>query len=165
MIYITVAQDGMVAGLSNQPTTMDGYTSVAHDTPLDPNKNWRYQNGEFVEVQPSLQSAKDAKWGVIKAARDAAQYAGFMWDGSRFDSDAASQQKIIGACQWASLNSALQIDWTLADNTVRTLSAQEMQQVAQALGVYVDGVYDKGRTLRQQIESATTISDLDAIKW
>lgn len=112
-----------------------------------------------------LAQVKADKWEEIKQARTAAEYAGFVWDGSTFDSDPASQQKIIGASQWASLNPAFEIDWTLADNTVRSLNSQQMQQVGQALGVHVNTVYEKGRTLRQQIESATTIPGVEAIHW
>lgn len=112
-----------------------------------------------------LQQIKDAKWQEIKAARTDQEYGGFVWDGSPFDSDALSQQRIIGASQWASLNSAFTIEWTLADNTVRTLNAQEMQAVGAALGTHVEQAFNKGRDIRALIDSAQTIAEVEAIHW
>ncbi len=137
------------------------------ELPPKPNKFCVYDYDANIWVDPrTIQNFKDAKWVEIKAARSAAEYGGFAWDGSTFDSDAASQQRIIGASQLASLNpSAFEIDWTLADNTVRTLSAADMQAVGVALGQHVNGQYVHARTLREQIEAAATKEEVDAISW
>ena len=113
----------------------------------------------------TLQDLKDAQWTLIKQARTAAEYAGFTWDGSTFDSDAISQNRITGAVTLAQLSSAFTIDWTLATNQVRTLNQSEMLQVGAALGVHVQTQFAKGQSLRVQIDAATTQAEVEAVVW
>jgi len=113
----------------------------------------------------TLQELKDSQWTLIKRSRSAAEYAGFMWDGSTFDSDAISQNRITGAVTLAQLSSAFTIDWTLATNQVRTLNQSEMLQVGAALGVHVQTQFAKGQSLRVQIDAATTQAEVEAVVW
>lgn len=110
------------------------------------------------------------KWEEIKKARDAAEFGGFVWDSSSFDSDAMSQSRIQGAAQLASLALSnaqpFSIDWTLADNNVRTLDANSMLQVGTALGTHITTQHAKGRALRVQIEDPTaTYPQVLAVAW
>lgn len=134
-------------------------------TPPSQGLTWDDQTGFWVDAR-TIDQLKAAKWEEVKLARSNAEYGGFVWDGSPFDSDAASQQRIIGASQLASLNpSVFEIDWTLADNTVRTLNAAEMNSVGIALGQHVNAQYVHARDLRQQIADATTKEDVQAVVW
>ena len=120
---------------------------------------------QWVDPRSLLQLKAD-QWVAIKAARDAAEFGGFTWDGSTFDSDLTSQSRIQGAVQLAGLDPAnFSLDWTLADNSVRTLSAAQMTAVGAALGVHVAAQHALGRTLRSQIEAATTAAEVDAVAW
>lgn len=114
----------------------------------------------------TLDQIKAAKWSALKAARDAAEFGGFTWDGSVFDSDLTSQSRIQGAVQLAGLAPAsFGIDWTLADNSVRTLDAAQMTAVGEALGTHVLTQHTIGRGLRAALEAATTAAEVDAIAW
>lgn len=114
----------------------------------------------------SLADLKAEKWAVIKAARDAAEFGGFTWDGSTFDSDLISQSRIQGATQLAGLAPmTFSLDWTLADNSVRTLNALQMIAVGEALGGHVATQHAIGRGLRAAIEAATTPAEVDAVAW
>jgi len=124
--------------------------------------NWTTKQWEDPRT---LQELKDAQWASIKRSRSQAEYAGFMWDGSTFDSDAVSQNRITGAVTLAQLSSAFTIDWTLATNQVRTLNQSEMLQVGAALGVHVQTQFAKGQSLRVQIDAATTQAEVEAIVW
>lgn len=112
-----------------------------------------------------LQNLKDCQWQSIKAARTDNEYAGFTWDGSTFDSDAISQQRITGAVTLAQMSPEFVIDWTLADNTVRTLIREEMVAVGIALGVHVQTQFAKAQALRVAIEAATTQTEIEAVVW
>jgi hypothetical protein len=46
---------------------------------------------------------------------------------------------------------AFSIDWTLADNTVRTLSQADMVNVGLAMGQHIQTQFSKARSLRSQI--------------
>lgn len=113
----------------------------------------------------TLNDIKLAKWAIIKQARSSAEFGGFTWDGSPFDSDAISQSRIQGALQLAALIPDFSIDWTLADNTVRALSGSELAAVGVALGLHVGTQHAKARLLRSQIEAATTVAEVDAVTW
>ena len=103
---------------------------------------------------------------ALKAARDTAEFGGFTWDGSVFDSDLTSQSRIQGAVQLAGLDpTGFSVVWTLADNTARTLNAAQMQQVGAALGVHVNTQHVKARTLRAEIDAATTAAEVAAVEW
>jgi hypothetical protein len=113
----------------------------------------------------TLQDLKDAKWATIKQARSASEYAGFTSDGSTFDSDAISQNRITGAVTLAQMSSTFSIDWVLADNTVRTLNQSDMLAVGAALGAHVAAIFAKGVLLREQIEAATTAEEVAGVVW
>lgn len=114
----------------------------------------------------TLQDLKDAHWQKIKQARQAQELAGFEWDGSHFDSDAISQQRIAGAVQIAQLlGAAFSIDWTLANNTARTLDAAQMIQVGLSLSQHVNAIHQVARGLRAAIDAATSAEQLDAVIW
>jgi len=124
--------------------------------------NWQTKQWEDPRT---LDDLKSAQWTQIKQARTNAEYAGFTWDGSTFDSDAISQNRITGAVTLAQLSSAFTIDWTLATNQVRTLNQSEMLQVGAALGVHVQTQFAKGQSLRVQIDAATTQAEVEAVVW
>ena len=129
----------------------------------------------FHELNDSLQwvvnltKAKEAKRGEIKQARTQAEYAGFNWDGSAFDSDVVSQGRITGAVTLALIalqaQQPYEVTWTLANRTFRTLSAQELMSVGIALGTHVQTNFNKGQALQVQIDAATTKEELDLITW
>lgn len=117
----------------------------------------------------TLAEVKDSAWERIKAKRGEAEFGGFSWDGSAFDSDPTSQQRIQGAAQMAQIAMAsghpFSIEWTLRDNTTRMLSGEEMIQVGLDMGQHINACHAKARQLRQQIEAATTKEELEAIVW
>lgn len=116
-----------------------------------------------------LATARADQWEAIKRARDAAEFSRFSWDGSEFDADERAQARIQGAVQLATLAQAagqpFAIDWTLADNTVRTLDAAQMLGVGMALAAHVQGVHATGRGLRAAIEAAEDLTAVRALSW
>lgn len=112
---------------------------------------------------------KTAKWAEVKQHRDATENGGFTWGGSPFDSTPISQSRIQGAAQLATLaminNQPFGIDWTLNDNSARTLSGDDMLAVGRALATHVNAQHVKARQLRERIEAATTPEQVDAILW
>jgi hypothetical protein len=126
-----------------------------------------FLGGQIVtDNSDTIEAARDRAWTRIKLARDVAEVANFAWAGSVFQSDTP---RITGATQMALLaqmaSEPFEIDWTLADNTVRTLSAEDMIAVGVALGRHIADVFETGRQLRVQIADATTIAELNAIGW
>lgn len=129
---------------------------------------WDWETLAWVDPR-TLDDLKAAQWALIKRARDAAEQAGFVWDGSWFDCDPTSQSRIQGGALMATtalLNSApFSIEWTLADNTTRTLDAAQMVAVGLAMGQHIDSIHQTGRALRAQIDAATTAEAVAAVLW
>ena len=142
----------------------DGATWATKPSQPTQYHQWSGATASWVDPR-TLQDHKDAKWFQIKQARTNAEYAGFTWDGSVFDSDATSQNRITGAVTLATLGSAFTIDWILADNTARTLTQMDMIQVGVALGQHVAAQFSKGALLREAIEVATTQAEVEAVVW
>lgn len=57
------------------------------------------------------------------------------------------------------------IDWTLADNTVRTLDAVQMLAVGTAMGEHISVVHAHGRQLREAIWAAEDAAALELLTW
>lgn len=124
-----------------------------------------YESKTWIDPR-TLEDHKTAAWERIKLARAAAEKTPFTYDGSVYDAD---QAHISGAVQGALLSQVagqpFTIDWTLADNTIKTLNAEQMIGVGVALITRVSGIYDTARSLRTQIEACTTPAQADAITW
>lgn len=158
--------------VQNEPSSFDEYffNGAFISRPLETPKYFAYDVATSSWFDPSsLSTAKARKWDAIKAERDAAEFGGFTWDGSPFDSSAVATQRIAGSVQMAVLSqmalNAFSIDWTLADNTVRSLNATQMIEVGQALAQHVAQCHSHGRELRLQIESAGSLALIDAVAW
>ena len=53
----------------------------------------------------------------------------------------------------------------LADNAVRALTGADMLAVGEAMGVHIMTVHGTGRALRDAIEAATTVAELETLAW
>lgn len=115
------------------------------------------------------EKARAEKWKQIKAARELAELDVFTWNGHQFDGDLNATRRINGAVTLAlvamTLGEPFTIDWTLADNSMITLSGPDMLAVGVALGQSAGGAHARAAALRTQIQSATTQAELDAISW
>ena len=169
MIYFAYTEKGSdrVAMFTDSEMDLDDKDryAIPDGTVIDFTKPHRIVNGTLELLVPALDQAKADQWKLIKAARDEVELGGFIWDSSTFDSNQISQQRINGAVTLAMLNSAFVIDWTLADNSVRSLTAAEMLQVGGALGVHVGTQFAIGQAKRAQIMAATSIIDVQAITF
>lgn len=117
----------------------------------------------------TLDELREVRWEELKAARDAMEFGGFEWDGSTFDSDPKAQARLQGGAQMAVLaaqaRESFEVDWTLADNTVRTLDASELIAVGRALAAHIGAAHAAGRGLRTRIEACATAEELADIAW
>jgi hypothetical protein len=130
-------------------------------------QGWAWQMPERIAVDlRALDDAKVQAWQRIKKARLAAEAANFACDGALYQPD---KERIGGAVQMALMaqlaGQPFSIDWTLADNSVKTLDAAGMIAVGTALGMKVSAAFDTARALRDQIANAATIAEVDAIGW
>lgn len=118
----------------------------------------------------TMDISRDAKWERIKEARDASEFGTFEYDGMVFDGDAVAKSRLEGACLFVVVlqmqGLPFQTDWTLHDNTVVSLTGEQLINAAIARASHVDAVFARGRELRDLIfASTTTLEDLTGIEW
>ena len=126
-----------------------------------------FAGGERVlDHSDTIDAARARAWASVKAARTAAEEGTFVFDGGVYQADVV---RINGAVQLAVLAKArgtpFSETWTLEDNTTRTLDVDQVIALGLALGQYVSDVFAIGRALRDQINAATTIEEVQAIGW
>lgn len=164
------------------------YFEDASELPNDMDiiNHWRIKSGVLTDVGPNpgpsyrwdvaseswipdLEKSKVYKLQELKTTRDQKEFGGFIWSNSIFDSDPISQIRIQGgvslAQQAINLEQPFSIDWTLKDNTTRSISATEMIQVGLALANHVATIHEIYKNLKNQINTATTIQNVDSITW
>ena len=114
---------------------------------------------------PPIEELKATKWAEIKQAGIDCELSSFVWNGSVFDSNSVSQQRIYSAAQMAILDPNYTVDWTLANNTIRSLSAEDVKNLAIALNTHINDCHQKSQSLRNKIDSATTVQQIKDIVW
>lgn len=133
-----------------------------------PGMTWDNESMSWIDTR-DVYSTRIARLIERKELRDQEEYGGFEWGGSRFDSDPISQSRIsfaaLGAMTALTAGTPFLQTWTLADNTTRELNALEMIEVAQALGAHIATAHAKGRIMREQLNNAVNLSQLDDISW
>lgn len=128
-------EDGLVRNMPPKPSEYHTFDYKA--------KAW--------EDTRTLAEMQAQKWEEVKKARDAAEVGGFEWNGYRFQSDGASQAKLLSYAQITQIHPDFEVEWTLADNSVITLDAATLSFVVASLGEHLRGTHDQGRALRAQI--------------
>lgn len=150
------------------PKTMYWDGTAMQPKPASPGPGYDWDTTTKAWV-PNLAAAKAAKWAEMKAARSAAEYGGFTYNNQTFDSDFQSTQRILGTVTMARIaagnGQAFQTDWTLADNSVATLTGGQFIALGVALGQHVQAIYAQARARRAAIEAATTVEEVNAITW
>lgn len=146
------------------------FEGQAVSIPARPTENHKFNfNSKEWEDSLTLDDYKALKRNSINRLRSGSEFGGFTHEGHEFDSDQTSQSKIQGAVQMALLAKSsgqpFSIEWTLADNSVRALNADEMIGVGLALGEHVNSIHIKARALKDQVAAAQTKEELDAIVW
>ena len=117
-----------------------------------------------------IETARARKWADIKAERDRLECGGFDMPGiGRFDSDADSRARIVGAVTAAKIakdaSQPFIVEWTLADNSTAMLDADQVISVGFAMLTHTTSTHEKGRNLRSAIVAAEDAESLDAITW
>ena len=127
------------------------------DKPLE-NTEFDYSLKQWVD-QRSIGQLKVQKWTEIKIERDSLEFGGFTFEGGVYDSNQLSQSRIMNA-----VNADLPQTWTLADNTTRLLSFEQLKSLNKALQKHIASIHERGRIARNKIVNATSKDELAQIK-
>lgn len=157
-----------------EPPIPEGFVSITAEEQALYSSNLyiRGTNGLPVEkppYTPTLEELKTRKWNQIRVERDQLEQAGVPYLGKILDSDTVSVQRIAIAVQAAQAAIAAEqpftLVWTTQDNTPLTMVAAQVVGMSVALAQYSDSLHQTARALREQIEAAETVEELEAVTW
>lgn len=137
----------------------NGSEFISIGNPPTTNHTFDYVIKEWVDLR-TLDQIKAQKWAKIKSERDRIEFGGFEFEGDIYDSDQVSQGRILGA----SIAGLDQI-WTLANNSTRSLSASQLQQLYATLQMHIAAAHERGRIARQLIYEATSKEQIKAVNF
>lgn len=116
-----------------------------------------------------LTVVKEARKDFIDNCRDTQEAGGFTYLNKVFDSDPISAQRIGLAAQAAQTainsNQAFSLSWTTQDNTVLTLTADQLVQMPLVMAIWANTLHIKATTLKQQIDACTSVAQITSIVW
>ena len=117
----------------------------------------------YAPSQP-LDELKQAKITEFKNIRDAEEVKPIEYNGNLFDYDEKARDRINSAIIALDMTGQ-SIEWTTADNTNITVTANDLRGVIANVAVRSNELHIKYRELKEQVEACTTKEDLDKIQW
>ena len=123
---------------------------------------WAPGKNRVVGEVEALTRAKDEKWANVKKRRNAAEYGTLAWEGSTFDADVTSRNRLMGVAMAAQQRGGppAEIMWRLADNSSRRLTTAQLADVNAALWQRAVDAHTRAAELRSQINACTSLRDL-----
>ena len=176
--YVVQTAEGVIRFAGNCPDDAEppdhsdeGLITLELGAPLPPG-DWHVADGLLQAGRLDLRTLDQRKadrLDILHAARAAAMVAPLVTPYGTFDADPVSRQNIADrvAAQNALARRGLPSAraFTLADNSVITLTAEDMETVGLLLGDQVDGAHVTWRELRAAVEAATTPEAVEAVAW
>jgi hypothetical protein len=187
MTYANYYPTGQILQISSHPVNIEGTSSIEIDGlisdsthyisngvpvpfPPQPTPDYIFEWNTHTWTDPrTIEQVRLDQWEVIKASRSVTLTSPLITPYGTFDADPASQKNITDAIALMQVleatGSPQTVEFTLADNTVVMLTTQQMIEVGVLLGTRTQGIYSTSRALREQLEYATTIQEVQSVVW
>ena len=122
---------------------------------------------------PTLEEVKSQRKSYINSRRNQAEAATpFEYDGSLLDYDSLSRERINSAVVGSTIaaiggtpTSTVVATWRLYDNTERNMTIADWLAFKQAEITRSGACHSKATQLKESIDNATTIEEVNAIEW
>ena len=124
--------------------------------------------GNVPDPEYTIDQVKSTKILEINSKRDDTRNALIVeYNGNIFDADPVSQNNLIGTVSaiTAGLPVADPTVWRTADNINVNMSHTDLVALGGTLLTTIEQLYEKSWTLKGQVESATTIEEVELISW
>ena len=123
----------------------------------------------WVDYVPSatevLNQVKEVKLSEIKSAYGTEISADIQYMNTTFQADRESQVMITKVLAASGGTLPTGFYWLDSSNNKITMTYDDLQGLANAILLRNQQLFDKYQTLKQQINSATTVDELEVIKW
>lgn len=117
----------------------------------------------------SLDEIKANKWTEIKKIRSEKEFSSFWFNQMEFDGDVNAQRRLNGYISISKSAIAVglpfEAEFTLKNNQVVTLTAQNFVDIEMAKIQQVAAVFAHAIELRQRIDDAKTVAQIEGISW
>lgn len=162
--------DGMLAIMLEEPANLPGYILDGCFNPV-PERPTEHHQFDYATKQwadsRTLDDFKAEKQVQLKKQRDATEFSPFTYNGMTFDGDLDAQRRLsflVSAAKSAiAAGYSFTKDFTLADNTVVQLTAEDFIGIEMAKLWQVDVAFQEYRLKKAAIEAAATLEELEAI--
>lgn len=105
---------------------------------------------------------------VANRRRQEAEFTGVQTAHGPIDTDPDSQRKINGAATIALISKVMgtrfDLEWTFADNSRSKLTADQMIEIALAVGSHVSSCHECALAIKDQLAAATNTLEIEAIE-
>ena len=118
----------------------------------------------FTAPEKPLEQVKADKILEFKSIRDNEEVQPIAYNGNLFDFDDKARDRINSAIIALDITGQ-SIEWTTADNTNVTVTADNLCGVIAAVVVRSNELHVKYRQLKEQVEACTTKEQLEKIEW
>lgn len=114
--------------------------------------------------EKNLDELKADKVQQLKWSRDAAEVKPIEYNGNNFDYDDKARDRINAAIIALDI-SGQSIEWTLADNTNTTVTAQDLRNIITAVAVRANELHIKYRELKEKVLACQSKEQVEKITW
>ena len=119
---------------------------------------------EVVAIVVTLDEAKASKIAEFKSIRDAKEVDDIQVNGYLYDYDEKARERINAAIIALDVTGGT-ITWTLADNTDKEVSANDLRFVIAMVAQRSNVLHTQYRHLKEAVNAATTVSEVESISW
>ena len=149
-------QDGSELEIPENEDIPDGYTEIEY-----PGELYYWQDGKWVI---DVEKMKIRKITELADARWQEETSGFTYNGHEFHTDREARNNIFQT-YIASLNDPdFAVVWKTKDGWL-SMNAEDSIELYNNFWEFLQGLYQKEKSLQEQVEAATTIEELEIIKW
>lgn len=146
---------------------LDAYSSAAEW--CNANNATIEDKGEFYEVvaipAPTLDEVKEAKIAELKSIRDTKEVDPVQTDKGIFDYDDKSRDRLAIARQALTDAGGGEIMWTTADNQRVPMGVADFAAINGAAAVRSNNLHVKYNELKERVNAAQTVEEVNAIVW
>jgi hypothetical protein len=136
------------------------------------NIHWVVRDKTPQEIENELNSAKKSRMNYITSSRDSElRKLSCMWNNDQWDARETDSTRIANVLtmieQAANLGipTPSTVDWRTYDDQNRTLSIPELTQLGASMFQAQQIVWVKQATLKDQVQAATTVEEVNSINW
>lgn len=116
-------------------------------------------------TSPSLEEVKTQKIAALKKERDVREEAPVEYKEKLWDFDTKSRDRINAAATALEIGGVDTITWTAYDDTSLELTVTDLKTIVAIAAIRGDALHTKYRELRDAVNVAETIEEINSIIW